>query len=98
MTVTNRESNLTSNYTKENGQDQSYSDEYYTEDYDSELYDSEEESVTDDAGASSIGAGTMDTEYEDFVENFGHYDFQHLNFLPKIKTKQELVKEHFKRQ
>ena len=38
----------------------------------------------------------MDAEYEEFVENFGHLDFQYMKFLPLIKTKQELVKEHFK--
>jgi len=38
----------------------------------------------------------MDPEQEEFIENHGHVNFQYLNFVPKIKTKRELVKENFK--
>ena len=86
-----RESNT---YYDEEGEGSSYctSDEYNSEDYDSEYGDSEDHSDQ----VSRLSMGIMDAEYEEFIEKYGHLDFHHLKFLPKIKTKQELVKEHFK--
>jgi hypothetical protein len=67
--------------------------------YYDEEEESEEESDSDDYDdedeyeeASSIGSINSDTE--SFIEKFGHLDFHLLNFLPKIKTKQELVNEN----
>ena len=40
----------------------------------------------------------MDSEYEEFIEKYGHLDFSLLNFLPRIKTKEELILDHQKRQ
>ena len=35
----------------------------------------------------------MDTEYEDFIEKYGHLDFRLLTYLPHIKTKQQLMED-----
>jgi hypothetical protein len=43
-----------------------------------------------------VSLGTMDAEKQEFVENYGHINFQYINFVPKIKTKKELIKENFK--
>lgn len=39
-----------------------------------------------------------DKEYREFVEKFGHVDFFYLNYLPKIKTKQQLIESRKKMQ
>lgn len=33
----------------------------------------------------------LDPEYKSFIEKYGHLDFYLLNFLPKIKSKSELL-------
>lgn len=33
----------------------------------------------------------LDPEYKQFIEKYGHLDFYLLNFLPKIKSKSELL-------
>lgn len=47
-----------------------------------------EESSSSDEDDEEIN---MDEEYKAFVEQYGHLDFYLLNFLPKIKTKSELL-------
>jgi hypothetical protein len=41
-------------------------------------------------------AGPMDTEYEEFVELYGHLDFRLLHFKPTIKTKKQLMDQHIR--
>lgn len=41
-------------------------------------------------------ARSFDTEYEEFIELYGHLDFRLLNFLPTIKTKKQLMEQHLK--
>ena len=74
---------MTSRNIEESG---SESDDCSSED-ETSSYDDE------DSYYSSESDESMDEEYQQFVEKYGHLDFQHLNFLPKIRTKQELLEQ-----
>ena len=70
------------------------SDEEESEEEDHELLtgmtdrEAEEGSSSSDEDDEEIN---LDSEFKAFVENFGHLDFHLLNFLPKIKTKSQLL-------
>ena len=79
---------------EESGSD--YSSSYYSEDeYDSEISKTQNVTMKTKANGEKTfasisdvsSARSMDTEYEEFIELYGHLDFRFLNFLPTIKTK-----------
>lgn len=72
-----------------------YSSSYYSEDYDSELSITQTVPKRDKTNGEKTfvsisdcsSARTLDSEYEAFIEQYGHLDFRLLNFVPVIKTK-----------
>ena len=86
------ESHIDAKYRSGLTQNQPSSDEYDSQSGSS--YYSEEESSDEQAAVHQCDqaseysdSSSMDSEYELFIEKFGHLDFRHLEFLPKIKTK-----------